>query len=356
MIKTVVDVALRRLICLVVSLPLTYISLAMLVLITEPHRDGLVSERELLVLISCAVFLQLTYFFLAAAVMQAARRWTVLRENEEPAPDERRPDPSNRGQRKPRASNPFLPLPVVQRLPIPLTFPGLAKVQYMRVFAVYPGRTSTHSFTRYIKRFIDVIASALLLIAYTPILLAIGVAIKISAPGQPILCSQKRSAPSGKQFRIYKFRTLPDHPTDGRFLSKNDGRATPVGRLLRKTRLDELPRLFAVLVGDMSLVGPPAIPLQAYEKLKEQLSPSQTTFKPGITGLWQAMAETNLARGRQDALPSELWMGAERVYAEHWSLGLDVQILAKTILVVTGFSRRERLEVDIDGSLLAVPA
>jgi lipopolysaccharide/colanic/teichoic acid biosynthesis glycosyltransferase len=110
------------------------------------------------------------------------------------------------------------------------------------------------------------------------------------------------------------------------FKIKNDPRITPIGRFLRKTSIDELPQLFNVLLGNMSLVGPRAIPLRDYDLFNEDWQRRRFSVPPGITCLWQI-------HGR-NAIPFEQWMEMDMQYIDKWSLWLDLKILVRTIPAV----------------------
>ncbi len=156
--------------------------------------------------------------------------------------------------------------------------------------------------------------------------------------GGPVFFTQMRPGQRGRRFRIFKFRTmhldaekrlaqLPQHLKDEfeRFGKiRKDPRVTRVGKYLRKYSLDELPQLWNVFRGDMSLVGPRAFLEEQIEKIpnKEEI----LTARPGITGLWQVSGRSDVSFQRRLEL--------DRSYVTNWSLGLDVQILAKTVTVV----------------------
>ena len=187
------------------------------------------------------------------------------------------------------------------------------------------------------KRIIDITVSATLLVLLSPLFAVVSILIKRTSTG-PVFFKQQRVGYNGRAFNCLKFRTMIEkaeefqkdllklNEMDGPvFKIKNDPRVTKVGRILRKTSIDELPQLFNVLNGVMSLVGPrPPIPSEVNEydlNTRRRLS-----IKPGITCLWQV-------NGR-NSLPFEKWMELDRQYIEHWSLGLDFKILAKTIPAV----------------------
>ena len=171
------------------------------------------------------------------------------------------------------------------------------------------------------KRLIDLLGSAAGLVVLSPVLAGAGLAVWASM-GRPLLFSQQRPGYKGRLFKMNKFRTMHS-PEEGEvWLFTDDKRLTPVGRFLRRTSLDELPELWNVLRGDMSLVGPR--PLLAEYLVK--YTPAQRRrhdVKPGITG-W---AQVN---GRQTITFSErfehdVW------YVDHFGLGLDLKILLMTI-------------------------
>jgi exopolysaccharide biosynthesis polyprenyl glycosylphosphotransferase len=192
-----------------------------------------------------------------------------------------------------------------------------------------------------IKRSIDFMLSLLLLIAVTPVLVLTAILIKLTSPG-PVFFVQRRIGLNKRVFHIYKFRTMVadaekklrdvEHLNEVSgpvFKIKNDPRLTPVGKFLRKTSIDELPQLFNILNGDMSLVGPRPLQLRDYELLTEAGQDWQRcrfSVRPGITCLWQVSGRSSL--------PFHKWMELDLQYVRNWSLWLDVQILAKTIPAV----------------------
>ncbi|WP_119680980.1 sugar transferase [Indioceanicola profundi] len=190
------------------------------------------------------------------------------------------------------------------------------------------------------KRTFDFVAALLLVVLLAPALLLIAMIIRLG--GGPILIRHQRIGAGGKPFPCLKFRTmcvdadkvLADHLRDNpeareeweaTFKLRNDPRVTRVGRILRKTSLDELPQLFNVLAGDMSLVGPRPITVKEIPMYGDAYT-QYASCTPGLTGLWQIS-------GRSDVGYRERVMLDKR-YAENWSLMLDLQILAKTPRVV----------------------
>jgi exopolysaccharide biosynthesis polyprenyl glycosylphosphotransferase len=188
------------------------------------------------------------------------------------------------------------------------------------------------------KRIMDVVFSLLFLIVLAPLLFCAAVLVKFMSPGS-VFFRQTRVGLNKRQFRIYKFRTMianaeqvqdqllsMNEMTGPAFKMKNDPRVTPLGRMLRKTSIDELPQLFNVLKGDMSLVGPRAMSLRDYNLFDQDWQRRRFSVKPGITCLWQI-------NGR-NAIPFEEWMELDMQYIDKWSLWLDLEILARTIPVV----------------------
>jgi exopolysaccharide biosynthesis polyprenyl glycosylphosphotransferase len=188
-----------------------------------------------------------------------------------------------------------------------------------------------------LKRVFDVVVSGVALVAALPILLAAAAAIKLTSPG-PVIFRQKRSGMNGRVFTLYKFRTMvanaealkgdlqTRNEMDGPvFKIKNDPRVTRVGRVLRKLSIDELPQLWNVLRGDMSIVGPrPPIPteVEKYERWQRR----RLSMRPGITCIWQVSGRNTVDFKR--------WMEMDLEYIDNWSLALDLKILLKTIPAV----------------------
>jgi exopolysaccharide biosynthesis polyprenyl glycosylphosphotransferase len=189
-----------------------------------------------------------------------------------------------------------------------------------------------------LKRLVDIAGSLALLIVLSPLFLVIALLIKLTSPG-PVFFAQKRVGLNKREFTMFKFRTMvPDaesiqeklahlnEMTGPVFKIKNDPRITPLGRVLRKTSMDELPQLFNVLQGDMSLVGPRAMSTRDYQFFSEDWQRRRFSVAPGITCLWQI-------QGR-NTIPFEQWMELDMQYIDKWSLWLDFKILVQTIPAV----------------------
>ena len=189
-----------------------------------------------------------------------------------------------------------------------------------------------------LKRAMDIAIAALLLVAASPVLAAIAIAIKATSKG-PVLFPCRWVGMNGATFTGYKFRSMVEgaegqeaalqdlnEMTGPAFKLTDDPRVTPLGRTLRKYSLDELPQLWSVLKGDLSLVGPR--PPREHEYAR--FSPFQMrkmTVKPGITCLWQV-------EGRHAISDVDQWVERDLDYIRRWSLWLDIKILARTAVVV----------------------
>ena len=185
-----------------------------------------------------------------------------------------------------------------------------------------------------LKRTIDLAAAVLLLIVLAPALAVIAILIKMNSAG-PVLYAAERAGRKGRAFRCYKFRTMIEGADDLKkglrernerrgptFKIANDPRITSMGRLLRRYSMDELPQLWNVLTGEMSLVGPRPHPLDDFSAYTMEHLP-RLDVTPGITGLWQVTAR----RGTS----SKAGMNLDLEYIQRWSLGMDLTILAKTV-------------------------
>jgi lipopolysaccharide/colanic/teichoic acid biosynthesis glycosyltransferase len=188
-----------------------------------------------------------------------------------------------------------------------------------------------------LKRTLDVFVASLALLFLWPLMLVIGIAVKLGSRG-PVIYRSRRTGKYGREFDCYKFRTMVPG-SDGMkqnlqrlnqrrgpfFKIADDPRVTRFGRFLRKYSLDELPQLWNVVKGDMSLVGPRPHPTEDCAQYSSEHC-RRLGVKPGVTGLWQVLARAN---------PSfEICMMLDLAYIEKWSLLLDCRILLKTIPAV----------------------
>jgi lipopolysaccharide/colanic/teichoic acid biosynthesis glycosyltransferase len=177
-----------------------------------------------------------------------------------------------------------------------------------------------------VKRAIDVVGASSMVLVASPLIVAIALAVKMTSRG-PVLFHQTRIGQSGRPFAIWKFRTMwsdqtPLSQTGERHKFKRDPRVTPVGRILRRACLDELPQLWNVLVGDMSLVGPrPELPeiVASYQPWQR----ARHDVKPGLTGWWQINRDDEHLM--HEATELDLY------YVGHRSVRLDLEILVRTV-------------------------
>ena len=200
-------------------------------------------------------------------------------------------------------------------------------VDFMGLPTVDLNRPITRGVRGIIKHISDKLIAAAALIALSPVFLFIAVGIKLSSPG-PIFFKQARLGLNGKQFKVYKFRSMGVHQEHGNVTqaTKDDPRVTPFGQFLRRTSLDELPQFINVLIGDMSVVGPRPHALQHNEKYEQllELYMARHRVKPGITG-W---AQIHGHRGETDTLDKmEKRVEFDLYYIQHWSLEMDMRIL-----------------------------
>lgn len=188
------------------------------------------------------------------------------------------------------------------------------------------------------KRAIDIIVSATLLVALMPALLLLAIGVRLTSGG-PALFVQTRCGLRGQPFKFYKLRSMVsdaearkrellhlNEVSGAAFKIAHDPRVTRFGRFLRRRSLDELPQLWNVLIGDMSLVGPrPPTPGEVLTYTPRQAQ--RLSVAPGITGLWQVS-------GRNKIQSFERWVELDLTYIENWSLWLDLRILLRTLPVV----------------------
>lgn len=177
---------------------------------------------------------------------------------------------------------------------------------------------------RVVKRLLDIVGALLMLILLFPVLLAIAILIKIKL-GSPVIFKQQRAGLYGKPFYLYKFRTMTDERDENGELLPDHLRLTPFGQFLRKFSLDELPQLFNVLKGDLSLVGPRPL-LMEYLELYTPEQARRHEVKPGITG-WAQVNGRN-AISWEEKFKLDVW------YVDHQSFWLDLKILFLTMIKV----------------------
>jgi lipopolysaccharide/colanic/teichoic acid biosynthesis glycosyltransferase len=197
------------------------------------------------------------------------------------------------------------------------------------------------------KRCLDLVLSAAALLILAPLMVCLAVLIMIDSPGPPIY-GQRRVGRLGVPFTLWKFRSMyagssqaihhqasldwfSGRPIGARYKSEKDPRVTRLGKYLRRASLDELPQLFNVIKGEMSLVGPR--PMMAYERLRYEDSYfEREVVNPGVSGLWQVSGRDRLSAGEMVALDLR--------YVRGWSLLLDLKILANTIPAILEDARR----------------
>ncbi|MEI9863137.1 MAG: sugar transferase [Limisphaerales bacterium] len=189
------------------------------------------------------------------------------------------------------------------------------------------------------KQLLDFCGALALVVVLSPIFLLVAAAIKFSAPG-PVFFKQKRSGLNGAPFTLYKFRTMVTNAEQFKqelaamnemsgpvFKITNDPRVTPIGKFLRKYSLDELPQLFNVLRGEMSLVGPRPLPVDEVRRFDNLAHRRRLSVKPGLTCLWQI-------KGRNEISDFKEWVRLDLEYIDNWTLWLDIKILLLTVPVV----------------------
>jgi exopolysaccharide biosynthesis polyprenyl glycosylphosphotransferase len=189
------------------------------------------------------------------------------------------------------------------------------------------------------KRILDMIGASLLMVLTFPIMLGVAILIRCTSDG-PIIFSQNRSGLHGRVFRMYKFRTMVTNAEQAQaeledrnemkgpvFKVHNDPRVTPVGYWLRRLSVDELPQLWNVLRGEMSLVGPRPLPVYETANFRDISQRRRMSVRPGLTCLWQV-------RGRNTITDFKDWVRLDLEYIDRWSLWLDLKILLRTVPVV----------------------
>ncbi len=190
-----------------------------------------------------------------------------------------------------------------------------------------------------IKRLIDVVCSFLGVLVLSPLFIIIAIIIKTTSKG-PVFFSQKRVGKNGKEFNMYKFRSMvvnaeelkekladQNEMSGPMFKMKDDPRVTKVGKFIRKTSIDELPQLWNVIKGDMSLVGPrPSLPKEVAQF--EDWMHKRLEVKPGLTCYWQVSGRNNI--------DFEDWMKLDIKYVEEKSTWVDIKLIFKTVGVLLG--------------------
>jgi exopolysaccharide biosynthesis polyprenyl glycosylphosphotransferase len=208
-------------------------------------------------------------------------------------------------------------------------------VRPMLVFRTAP----SVSWALLLKHLVDRIVALVLLVTTSWLFAIIAIAVKLTSKG-PVIFRQSRGGKNGRPFSMFKFRTMTTDAEMQRdelqrfnvmsgpvFKVERDPRVTAVGRFLRKTSLDELPQLWNVLKGDMSLVGPRPLPMYEVERIEATAHRRRLSMKPGITCLWQIS-------GRNNVTSFDRWVALDLEYIDNWSPLLDLRILIKTIPVV----------------------
>jgi len=178
--------------------------------------------------------------------------------------------------------------------------------------------------SEYLKRLSDILISFFFLIIFSPVFLIIAGLIRIKL-GSPIMFKQKRPGLQGRLFYLYKFRSMTEERDENGLLLLNEFRLTRFGKILRKFSLDELPQLWNVLKGDMSIVGPRPL-LKEYLHLYDNLQSRRHEVRPGITGLAQVNGRNAISW--EQKFEYDVW------YVDHRSLGLDIKILFLTAFKV----------------------
>lgn len=178
-----------------------------------------------------------------------------------------------------------------------------------------------------IKRIIDIVLSLIVLIVFSPIWIVVSILIKLNSKG-PIFFLQDRPGYHKKIFKVYKFRTMKpgsEKMFKGKEVMKDDNRVTSIGKVLRRTKIDEIPQVLNVLKGEMSLVGPRPERISSLEDYDDEIS-KRLNMRPGMTGL--AQVSGNIHLNLNDRYKLDVY------YVENYSLNLDFKIILRTIGVV----------------------
>lgn len=216
----------------------------------------------------------------------------------------------------------------------------VASYERIETNAIYQAKSQKHLLYAFVKRFLDLFLSVFAFILLLPLILLTAIAIKLE-DGGPVIYSQLRAGKGGKRFRFYKFRSMcvnaEEKQNDLKILNECDGpifkitkdpRVTKVGRILRRSSVDELPQLINIMLGDMTIVGPrPPLLNEVEQYTPEQMH--RLDVKPGLTCYWQCS-------GRSD-LSFQKWVELDLKYIQERSLWTDFRILLKTVpAVLTG--------------------
>jgi exopolysaccharide biosynthesis polyprenyl glycosylphosphotransferase len=200
--------------------------------------------------------------------------------------------------------------------------------------------STTTSTYKLVKRSMDITGALLGIILLSLLFIVVAIAIKLEDPKGPVFFTQKRVGKNGEEFNMYKFRSMVSDAEErlkellafnevsgAMFKMKNDPRITKIGKFIRKTSIDELPQLFNVLKGDMSLVGPrPPLPREVEEYT--DYDKQRLLVTPGCTGVWQVSARNSV--GFHEMVEMDLY------YIKHQSVMTDIKILCKTVIVLFG--------------------
>ena len=199
-------------------------------------------------------------------------------------------------------------------------------------------------YKNFFKRFLDFTLALCVLIAFSPILLAVSVALHFANKGAGIFFTQARPGKNGKIFRVVKFKTMTDERDAAGTLLPDHQRMTRVGKFLRKSSLDELPQLFNILRGDMAIIGPRPL-LPEYLPLYSPEQARRHEIRPGVTGWVQTNGRNAISWKKKFEL--DVW------YVDHVSFALDVKILFLTALKVV---KREGInQSDAPGTEITMP-
>jgi exopolysaccharide biosynthesis polyprenyl glycosylphosphotransferase len=189
------------------------------------------------------------------------------------------------------------------------------------------------------KQVMDFVGASVLLLFGLLVMIPTAIMIRITSPG-PVFFRQQRAGLNGRPFYMYKFRSMVNNAEQLKqelaqlnemsgpvFKVTNDPRITPIGRFIRKWSIDELPQLWNVVRGDMSLVGPRPLPVDEVDRFDDRAHRRRLSVKPGLTCLWQVS-------GRNNVKDFKDWVRLDLEYIDNWTIWLDLKILARTVPVV----------------------